>query len=74
MECQAATPKLNKTKLTLKVGKSYTLKLKNAKKVTWKSKDKKIAKISSKGKVTGVKAGTDNKYTIQILAPKDMVT
>ncbi len=60
----AAKPKLNKTKLTLKVGKSYTLKLKNAKNVTWKSKNKKIAKISSKGKVTGVKAGTTKVYAI----------
>lgn len=60
----AAKPKLNKSSLTLTVGKTYTLKLANAKSVTWKSNDKKIAKVSSKGKVTAVKAGTTKVYAV----------
>lgn len=51
--------KLNKTKVTVKVGKSVTLKLKNAKKkVTWKSSNKKVAVVNKKGKVTGKRTGT----------------
>ena len=56
--------KLNKTKATIEKGK--TLKLKATvtptyledKSVTWKSSDTKVAKVSSSGKVTAVKAGT----------------
>lgn len=59
-ETQAA--KLNKTSLTLVKGKTYTLKLKGTKKkATWKTKDKKIAKLTSKKKssvkIKAVKAG-----------------
>ena len=51
--------KLNKTKVTIKVGRSVKLKLKNAKKkVTWKSSNKKVAVVNKKGKVTGKKQGT----------------
>ncbi len=65
VEAQAAAkPKLNKSSLTLTVGKTYTLKLSNAKKVTWKSSNTKIAKISAKGKVTAVKAGTTKVYAV----------
>ncbi len=50
--------KLNKKKATVKVGKSVKLKVKNtSKKVTWSSSNKKVAKVSKAGKVTGVKAG-----------------
>ena len=50
--------KLNKTKLTLKEGKKYTLKLVNAKKkVTWSSFDSSIAKVNKSGVVTAVKKG-----------------
>jgi uncharacterized repeat protein (TIGR02543 family) len=43
---------LNKKKATLKRGKKLTLKLKNASgKIKWKSSNKKIATVSSKGKV-----------------------
>lgn len=50
---------LNKTKLTLKEGRSYTLKLKNTKKtVKWSTSNKKVAKVSSKGKVTARKKGS----------------
>lgn len=54
---------LDKTSKTLKVGKTLkltaTVKPKNAtnKKVTWKSSNKKVAKVSSKGKVTALKKG-----------------
>ncbi len=52
--------KLNKKSVTITQGKSVTLKVKNKKKkakVTWKSKNKKIAKVNKKGKVTGKKVG-----------------
>lgn len=55
-----AKVKLNKTKITMNVGKNATLKVKNAKKgstITWKSKNKKIATVTKKGKVTAKKAG-----------------
>lgn len=51
--------KLNKSKLTLKVGETYTLKLKNNKaKIKWSSSKKKIATVSAKGKVKAKKPGT----------------
>ena len=55
----AAAMKLNKKRLTLKVGKSYKLKVKklNGKKVKWKSSKKKVAKVNKKGKVTAKKKG-----------------
>lgn len=55
----AATIALNKTSLTLGVSNTYTLKLlNNKKKVTWSSSKKTVAKVSSKGVVTGKKAGS----------------
>ena len=54
----AAQPKLNKTKATVYVGGSVTLKVKNASgKVRWNTKDRKTAAVSSSGKVTGKKPG-----------------
>lgn len=57
---QAATKvKLNKQKATLTVGDTLQLKISGTKsKVTWSSSNKKIAKVSKKGKVTAIKAGT----------------
>ncbi len=50
--------KLNKTKATIYVEKTVTLKLKNnKKKVKWTTSNKKIATVSKKGKVKGKKAG-----------------
>lgn len=72
--------KLNKTKLSLKVGKSYTLKLKNnKKKVKWSSTKKKVAAVTSKGKVTAKKAGSativakvgKKKYTCKVTVKKN---
>ena len=56
-----STIKLNKSKVTIKQGKSTALKaaVKGASnKVTWTTSDKTIATVSSTGKVTGKKAGT----------------
>ncbi len=51
--------KLNKKSVTLKVGKSIKLKLKNAKKkVKWSSKNKSVAVVNNKGKVTAKNPGT----------------
>jgi uncharacterized protein YjdB len=56
--------KLNKTELSLQVGKTETLTPKFSpttypdKSVTWKSSDKSVATVTSAGKVKGIKAGT----------------
>ncbi len=51
--------KLNKSKVTVTVKKKVKLKLVNTKKkVTWSTKNKKIAKVSKKGVITGRKKGT----------------
>lgn len=58
IEANAATVKLNKKKATMYEGKSLQLKVTGTKKkVTWKSSNKKIAYVSSKGKVTAKKKG-----------------
>lgn len=59
LKVQAAKkPTLSKKKLTLYVGSSKTLKVKNAKgKVKWTSSKKKIASVSAKGKIKARKAG-----------------
>ena len=55
----AAKPKLSKTKLTLTVGKTAKLKVKNYKgTVKWSSNKKKVAAVSKKGVVTAKKKGT----------------
>ncbi len=49
---------LSKKKLTVKVGKSKTLKVNDAEgTVKWSSNKKKVAKVNKNGKITGVKAG-----------------
>ena len=54
----ASKVKLNRKKATITVGKSVTLKVKNAKKkVKWSTSNKKVATVNKKGKVTGEKAG-----------------
>ena len=76
----ASKVKLNKTKVTLAVGESTTLKMNGtSKKVTWSTSNKKVATVS-KGKVTAKKKGTANitakignkKYTCKVTveAPK----
>ena len=54
----AAKVKLNKTSVELKVGESLKLKLKGAKAVKFKSSNKKVAKVTSKGNIKAKKAGT----------------
>lgn len=55
----SATVKLNKTKLTLDEGKSYTLKLTGTtKKPKWTTSNKKVATVSSSGVVKGIAPGT----------------
>ena len=72
---EAATVKLNKKKATLYVGETLQLKLKGTKKtVKWSSSNKKIATVSSKGKVKAEKKGTatitakvgNKKYTCKL--------
>ena len=60
MNTQAkAEIKLNKTKISLQRGKTYTLKVKGTKKkVKWSSNKKTIATVTRKGKVTSQKQGT----------------
>lgn len=55
----AASFKLSKTSVSLTKGYSTTLKVTGtSKKVTWSSSNKKVATVTSKGKVYGKKAGT----------------
>ena len=59
VDAKAATNvHLNKTKTTLYVGQSTTLKLSGAKVKKWKSNDKNIATVNKNGKVTAKKKGT----------------
>jgi uncharacterized protein YjdB len=55
----SAKPELNKTKATVCVGEAVKLKVTNyaSSKVTWTSSNKKIATVTSTGKVKGIKAG-----------------
>lgn len=59
-EAKAKVPTVSTKKVTVQVKGTKTVKVKKnktkVKKVTWKSKNKKIAKVN-KGKITGVKAG-----------------
>ena len=64
VEIVDAKVELNKTEATIEKGKTLTLKATITpsdladKSVTWKSSNKKVATVSSSGKVKGVKAGT----------------
>lgn len=59
VQAQAASVKINKTKAVIYVGSRETLKIKGtSKQASWKSSDKSIASVSSKGVVTAKKAGT----------------
>lgn len=57
----AAAPALSATKLSVYVGKTATLKMKNTNaKVAWATSNKGIATVDSKGVVKGIKAGNAN--------------
>ena len=55
----ASKLKINKTKAEVYVGKTVQLKVTGTKnKITWTSNNKKIATVTTKGKVKGIKKGT----------------
>ena len=57
----AKKPKLNKSRITLNVGRSYKLKVNNYKgKIVWKSSKKRIATVKNNGVVTGKSKGNVN--------------
>lgn len=63
---------VKKKKVTVQVGKTKKITIKNKKKscrYTFKSNKKKVAKVSKKGKITGVKAGTA-KITVKEIRKK----
>lgn len=84
-----STITLSSKQETIAVGRSVQLKVKaikglKSKSVTWKSSNTKVAKVSSKGKVTGLKAGSSKitavskvnkkvKATCKITVKKDAV-
>lgn len=81
---QAADVKISKKKLSLLPGESYRLELKNqTKSVKWSSANKKVAKVTSKGKVKAVAPGkavitatADNKTytcTVQVRSVVDVI-
>ena len=82
-ETPLAKPKLSKKSATLDVGKTLTLKLKNnKKKVKWTTSSKKVATVTSKGKITAKGAGKatitakvgSKKYTCKITVKAKTVT
>ncbi|MCR5322415.1 MAG: Ig-like domain-containing protein [Lachnospiraceae bacterium] len=65
VRAEAANTKvqLEEKDVSIEVGKTYKLKVLNTSEtVTWETSDKKIAKVSSKGKVTAKKAGSCKIY------------
>ena len=59
LQVEAATTSLSQKSIVLQAGKSVSLKVRNGKgKTTWKSSNKKIATVDSKGTVKAEKAGT----------------
>ena len=52
------TPTLNKTKLTLNLGATYSLKVNSSRKVTWKSNNTSVATVNSAGKIKALKNGS----------------
>lgn len=79
----ASAVKLNKTKLTLKKGQTYQLKLSpDQKKVKWSSSKKNVVSVSKKGKLTAKKAGNatitakvgKKKYTCKVTVKNKVAT
>lgn len=77
------SPKISKKSAAVYVNKTITLKMNNTtRKVTWSSKDKTIATVTSKGVVKGKKAGTttitakvgSKKYTCKVTVKKQTST
>ena len=62
-----AKPKLNKTKISVKTGKTYTLKVNGTTRTPkWKSSNKKVVSVDRNGKVKGLKAGKTATITVQL--------
>ncbi len=58
-QASAASVKLNKTKIVLAVGQTYALKLRGTNKtVKWSTSKRKVATVTKKGVVKGVRKGT----------------
>ena len=79
LSCTVNVVSLNATKVTLgKKGDTYVLKVNNGKDTKWKSSNKTIAKVGSKGKITAVKSGVTTitctsrgvKMTCKVYIPK----
>lgn len=73
---QVETPRISKTSVNLYTKGSYTLKMLGTRqKVSWKSSNKSVASVDSKGKITAKKAGTavvtavvsNKKYTCKVV-------
>ena len=72
-KCKITVPKMkiNASKASVNVGASKTLKVANASNIKWSTSNKAVVTVSSKGKITGKKAGT---ATITAKAGKTKVT
>lgn len=75
--------KLNRTNVTVYIGDSFTLKLKNSKNnPKWSSSKKSIATVNSNGKITAKKAGVTKivakydkrKYTCKVTVPRQYIS
>lgn len=63
LKCRVHVIDINRTKVTLKIGDNYHLKIKGSRSfVLWKSKDPKIASVGMFGKVTARSRGTTTIY------------
>lgn len=78
-----AAPQLNKTKATITIGNSVTLKMKNTNLAPkWSSSKKSIASVNKYGKVTAKKAGTakitatvgKHEYICKVVIPKQYIS
>lgn len=79
----AASPRLNKKAVTITIGNTVELTVKNTtKKVKWSSSNKAVAKVDSDGDVTAKKAGKakitakvgKKKYTCNVTVPKQYIS
>lgn len=57
-QCKVTVVGLNAAKVTLGVGGTYTLKVKNGKNTQWSTSNKTVAKVTAKGKIKAKKTGT----------------